>query len=124
MKKLILTAAFLVVPTLGLADAGDTRIMEVWSCTLKDGKTPDEVMAHNAKWLAFVRQASSDVQSYGLVPIVGDAGTMTFADSFPDLNAWSAVKKAMDSDEGRALMEGFDTMLECSGNRLYESTEH
>lgn len=124
MKKLILAVAMLVIPALGLAEAGDTRITEVWNCSLKDGKTADEVMAHNANWLAFVRQTNADINSYGLTPIVGDAGTFMFADSYPDLNTWSAAKKALDSDQGKALSEGFDALLECKGNRLYESTQH
>jgi len=124
MKKLALAVVFLFIPALGLADAGDTRIMEVWNCTLNEGKTAEEVAAHNAKWLAFVRQTNPDIRSYGLTPIVGTSGTFMFADSYPDLASWGAAKKAMDSDEGSALGAGFDALLKCGQNQLHESTEH
>jgi len=124
MKKLVLAIVFLAIPALGLADAGDTRIMEVWNCTINEGKTAEEVAAHNAKWLAFVRQTNPDITSYGLTPIVGETGTFIFADSYPDLASWGAAKKAMDSEAGKALSDGFDALLKCSGNHLHESTEH
>lgn len=124
MKRLLLTIVFLLAPALCLAEAGDTQVVEVWNCAIKDGKTAAEVQAHNGKWLAFVRQTSAGVDSYGMQNIVGDAGAFVFADVYPDLAAWGAVKNALDSDAGRALEQGFGELLDCTANRLYKSTQH
>jgi hypothetical protein len=124
MKKLLLAIVFLMAPALCLAEAGDTRVVEVYNCNLKDGKTAAEVEAHNATWLAFVRQTSAGVNSYGMERMVGDGADFMFADVYPDLGAWSAVKKALHSDAGQAIEQGFGDLLDCDSNRLYNSTEH
>ena len=124
MKKLLLAIVFLMAPVLCLADAGDTAVIEVFQCTINEGKTADEVAAHNAKWLAFVRQTNADINSYGMQRVVGDGATFMFADIYPDLQVWGAVKNALDSDAGKALDQGFDDLLDCTSNRLYRSTQH
>ena len=124
MRKLILAIVFLLAPALCLAEAGDTQVIEVWNCTIKEGKTVADVEAHNAKWLAFVRQASPDVNSYGMESIVGESGSFMFADIYPDLAAWGAVKKALDSEAAGDIEAGFGELLDCTSNSLYKTTEH
>lgn len=124
MKNVLIAIVFLLTPVLCLAEAGDTSVVEVWECTINDGKTADQVAAHNAKWLAFVRQTNAEINSYGLERIVGGSGPFMFADIYPDLAAWSAAKASLDSDAGRALEQGFNELLECNSNRLYKSTQH
>ena len=124
MKRLFLAIVFLMAPALCLAEAGDTRVIEVWECTLNDGKTAAEVKAHNTKWLALVRKTNAEINSYGMERIVGAGGPFMFADVYPDLQAWGAAKASLDSDEGRALEQGFSELLTCEKNRLYKSTQH
>ena len=124
MRKLLTAIVFLMIPLLGLAEAGDTRVIEVWDCTIKEGKTADEVAAHNAKWLAFVRQTNAEIDSYGMERIVGEGGSFMFADIYPDLAAWGAAKNALDSQAGSDLEAGFGELLDCDSNRLYKSTQH
>lgn len=45
-----------------------------------------------------------------------------FVDSFPSLEAWTANRKVMKSEEGKALDKEFEGIFECSGNTLHEST--
>jgi len=124
MKKLFLAIVFLMAPALGLAEAGDTRVIEIFECSLNEGKTAAEVKAHNTKWLAFVRKTNAEINSYGMERIVGEGGPFMFADVYPDLAAWGAAKASLESDEGRALEQGFGDLLTCSKNRLYKSTQH
>ena len=119
-----MAVAFLIVPVLCIADAGDKQVVEVYSCSIKDGKKIADVEAHNAKWLAFVRQTSPGISSYGMERIVGDGANFVFADIYPDLAAWSATKQALHSDAGMAIEAGFGELLDCDSNRLYYSTEH
>jgi hypothetical protein len=126
MKKIILAVVFCFTPLVGLADAGDTRVIEMWQCELKDGKEMEEVQANNTKWLAMTRKAagSDDVRSFALSTVVGDLTKFVFADSYPDMASWSAAKSAESSDEGEAIEAAFEDLMECEKNRLYKSTEH
>ena len=125
MRRMILAAIFCFTPLIGLADAGDVRIVEMWQCELKEGQKMEDVKANNTKWLALTRKeaASDDVRSYALSTVVGDQSKFVFVDTFPDLAAWSAAKSAK-SEEGKAIEATFNELMECTKNRLFESTEH
>jgi len=126
MRRMILAAIFCFTPLIGLADAGDVRIVEMWQCELKEGQKMEDVKANNTKWLALTRKeaASDDVRSYALSTVVGDLTKFVFVDTFPDMAAWSAAKSAAESDEGKAIEAAFENLMECTKNRLFESTEH
>jgi hypothetical protein len=67
---------------------------------------------------------SDDVRSYALNTVVGDLTKFVFADTYPNMAAWSAAKSAEESAEGKAIEAAFEALMECEKNRLYESTEH
>ena len=125
MRRMIIAAIFCFTPLIGLADAGDVRIVEMWQCELKEGQKMEDVKANNTKWLALTRKeaASDDVRSYALSTIVGDQSKFVFVDTFPNITAWSAAKSA-ESAEGKAIEATFNELMECTKNRLFESTEH
>jgi hypothetical protein len=120
--KTVLTAVAL---TLCAAASAETRIVEVWSCTLRDGKTMEQVMQANVKWLEFVngQVKGGGVESYAMTPIVGDVSRFTFADTFPDMTAWSAAKAALRTPAGQAAEAGIISLTDCTANSLYESTK-
>ena len=122
MKKLLLAIVFLAAPGLALAD-DHTSIVEFWKCELKDGVEMDDVKANNEKWLALTRKTAGteEVVSYMLTTVVGDQSKFLFADVFPDMKAWAAAKSAEESDEGKAIEDAFDAMMDCEDNRLYKS---
>lgn len=125
MKKFLLAIVFLMAPLACLADSGDTATVEMWQCELKEGKELDDVKANNIKWLANARKngGSEEINSYLLETVVGDQSKFLFADVFPNMAVWSAVKSA-DSPEGEAIEAVFNELADCTKNRLYESTEH
>jgi len=126
MRRIILAAIFCVTPLIGLADAGDERVVEMWQCELKDGQKMEDIQANNTKWLAMTRKeaASDDVRSYALSTVVGDLTKFIFVDTYPSMAAWSAAKSAEESAEGKAIEAAFEELMECTKNRLYNSTEH
>lgn len=126
MKKIFLAFLTCCIPFIALADNHETRIVEMWQCELKEGKEMDEVKANNTKWLAYTRKAAGtdDVRSYALNPVVGDLTHFLFVDTYPDMATWQKVKSAMDSDEGEAIEDAFNELLECTKNRLYRSEQH
>jgi hypothetical protein len=71
------------------------------------------------------KEAGSDeVRSYALRTVVGDLTKFVFADTYPNMAAWPAAKSAEESAEGKAIEAAFEDLMECTKNRLYESTEH
>jgi hypothetical protein len=126
MTRIILVVMFCFTPFMVLADAGDTRVIEMWNCELKEGKKMDDLKANNTKWLARARQMAGNdgVNSYAMSPIVGDQTGFIFVDTFTDMATWSAVKSAESSPESAAIDTAFDELMECKENRLLKSTQH
>lgn len=122
MKKLTICAAGLATLLLGMTASADS-IVETWTCKTDEGKTIDDVHAANKKWLEFVNpRIDGEVNSSVATAVVGDVTEFLFADTFPDLATWAAVKDLLDTEEGQALTESLEDVWECSGNRLWKST--
>lgn len=113
---------------LGIWATASADIREVWTCTIKEGKTMDDVRAANSRWVKFIN-ANVDgggIASHILTSVVGNAsaGSFGYVDSFPTLESWSAAKSATDgNEEGEAIDEALGEAAECSENRLYEAEE-
>ncbi len=117
-RTVILLAAFGIS---GIAVA-DTYI-EVWTCTLEDDKTIEDVQAANSKWLAYVHEnISEDIASSVVTTVVGDTSTFVFVDTYPDLDTWSNAKTRLDSDEADEIDDLFDDITDCTENSLYKVT--
>ncbi len=127
MKLLKLSLFTVVFFTWVVANAQDAeeRIVEVWTCTLNDDQTQEDVQTTNTKWVAFMNAQveGGDIQSYVLTSIVGNAEGFLYVDSFPDMRAWIAAKAASETDEGQAIDAELDVVATCSSNTLHQSTE-
>ncbi len=118
-RSVILIAAF-GLSGIAVADS----YTEVFTCTLEDEKTVEDVQAANSKWLAYVHaNVSEEITSSVVTSVVGNQEDFLFVDSYPDLETWAATKTRLDSDEAEAdgIGDLFDDILECSENRLYKS---
>lgn len=116
-------ASFFMVSS--IAVFADTRIEEVWQCTLNDGKTQKDVDVANSKWVKFVNAKikGADIRSYVATSIVGDTEVFMYVDSFPSMEAWIAVKALMKTEEGQALESELNGIAICSSNTLWSTTE-
>jgi len=123
MKKLLLAVIFLIVPGMALADNHESSVVEMWKCTLKDGKKMEDIKANNSKWVAMTRKATGndEVNSYILTTIVGSQGVFQYADIYPDMATWSKAKSAEDTEESKVIEATFEELSDCSDNRLYNS---
>lgn len=127
MKTLSTTVllSFFLISTTGFS-MPDDRIVEVWECTMKEGKTMEAIHAANTKWVAFMNaNVEGGVRSYVMAPKVGEReerGFM-FVDSFPSLQAWAAADAAIESEEGKAIQAEINALVDCSKNALYTSKE-
>ena len=123
-KKILLasvTAVFLVLS----AGASADMVSNVYSCTLKEGKTVEDAHAANAKWLKWARAtAGTDaIRSYYTTAIVGDLEGFMWVDTYPDLAAWSKVNGVDLQEANPELAGALDELADCGRNRLYNMDE-
>jgi hypothetical protein len=125
LTNLLLFAAVLVTWATVNAQEDEERIVEVWTCTLNEGQTQEDVQTSNSRWVAFMNAQveGGDIRSYVLTSIVGNTGEFLYVDSFPNMPAWSAAKAATETDEGQAIEAELNEDATCSSNTLHQSTQ-
>ena len=121
LKKILLSTVASVFLFLSAAVHAEP-VTIVWSCTLNDGYTKDDVMEINARWLKWARATggSDEITSSYVSTIVGDMGGFMWVDTFPDIATWG---KIMDDDSGEEIDAEFGEALTCSGNRMLRGEE-
>ncbi|MEX2122750.1 MAG: hypothetical protein WD795_02575 [Woeseia sp.] len=122
LTKIVLPLGVLV---LCAAANADTRTVEVWSCTVNEGHSLDDVKSGNRDWLEFVNGNvdGGGIQSYVLTPVVGALGAFMYVDSFPSMAAWIATKEALTTEEGMAVEAALAKVAACESNTLHNSEE-
>ena len=121
MKKIVLaalTTAFLVFS----AGASADMVANVYSCTLKEGKTSEDAHAINGEWLKWARAtAGTDgINSSFTTSIVGDLEGFMWVDTYEDLTAWAKVNGADMDKENPELSEALNALADCGESRLYK----
>ena len=114
-RKIILatvTSVFLLLSAVVSADP----VMLVFTCELKEGKTKEDAMAVNAKWLKWARATggSDEITSSYVSTVVGDTGGFMWVDTYPDIATWGKI-----ADADSEFDAEFDVVSDCSGNRMY-----
>ena len=106
------------------------RIVEIWTCTLNDGNSMEDIESLNARWLDLIlSEGARDVDSYRLSHLVGTmrgheptedvTSSFLFIDSFPDVASWMAAKRAEVTPEGQEIMAAYTQLNTCGTNTLY-----
>lgn len=118
---LVKTLPLITVLGISFSTYADTRIEEVWTCKVKEGKTLTDVKALNNKWVKHMNKAvkGGDIQSYVASAIVGKQGGFIFIDSFPNMESWTAKEAVLETDEGKKLVAAFGEVGKCQSNSLY-----
>ena len=124
MKKVMLSVILILGAFCLSGTAFADSVAEVYTCTLKEGKTIADAQAINTKWLAWMRaNVSEDIESTAATVLVGDSGSFLYVDIYPDVETWAAGDAALQTPEGQAAEAGFLDVMECSGNRLWRLQE-
>ncbi|NND72193.1 MAG: hypothetical protein HKN43_11520 [Rhodothermales bacterium] len=105
----------------------DDRVVEIWECTVKEGKMMEAVHEANSAWVQFMNAnvEGGDIRSYVLTPKVGEReprGFM-FIDSYPSLASWAAGDAAIETDAGKAVQAALNELLDCSENEMHMSRQ-
>ena len=104
----------------------DTRLEQVWTCTLNDGKTLEDLSAIHGKWLTWANKQAygGDIRGYVASPFVGaEFSVVLLIDSYPDLVTYAADIDAYYAAEGQALDAEYDAVSNCTSSALYTVTE-
>ncbi len=103
----------------------EDRVVVIWNCELADGKTTEDVQTANGRWVKFNNKevAGGDIRSFVATAIVGDVSGFTYLDSFPNIESWAGMQKAMASAAGRALEAELNQTATCSQSSLYNAVE-
>ena len=139
-KVALMNARFIlvavVISVIGLSAVSEAqvaegeRIVEIWTCTLNDGYSMEDIESTSNRWLDLVLSGgATDVDSYRLSHLVGTmrghepaedvTSSFLFVDSFPDVASWMAAKRAEMTPEGREIMAAFAQSNTCGTNTLY-----
>ena len=115
-RKIFLATVTSVFLLLSAAVSADP-VTVVFSCELNDGKTKEDAMAVNAKWLKWARATggSDEITSSYVSTVIGDLGGFMWVDTYPDIATWGKIADS-DSEE---LDAEFDEVSSCSSNRMY-----
>ena len=133
-SRFILVAV--VISVIGLSAVSEAqvaegeRIVEIWTCTLNDGYSMEDIESTSNRWLDLVLSGgATDVDSYRLSHLVGTmrghepaedvTSSFLFVDSFPDVASWMAAKRAEATPEGQEIMAAFTQSNTCGTNTLY-----
>ena len=130
MKKSLVAITLVVIAVCGAGAAvadhhegSKDRVVELWHCKVKDGKSMDDVKAANVKWVKHVNATvgGDDIRSYILTPVVGKRGGFMYADTFPSMEAWNGSREAMKSGDGPEIDKELEAAAECHSNTLHSS---
>ena len=127
MKSTILKFMFITISLAIAMPVHAASALQIWECTLKEGKTPQDAEAVSSAWLKAAKGLKGGEQTdvYVTWPVAADAGGGRFnfvmvMPSFADLGAFengyegSAAAKADDD---------FGDIATCSGSSLWASVK-
>lgn len=104
----------------------DSTVRVVWTCSVNDGQTMDDVRAANSAWVRFMHANVDDaITSVILTPVIGnlEAGRFIFADDFPSYDVWNQAREASATDDGEAIDAAINEAAICENSSLYSAEE-
>ncbi len=108
-----------------LSFAAEPRVDMVWTCTLNEGHTFEELNAVHGKWIAWANKQSygGDIQGAVAQSMVASEFVVVIIDSYPDITTLAADWEAYyNSEQGQALEAEYDEVSTCTSNALYSVT--
>ena len=105
----------------------DSRIVQVWSCTLKEGKTVEDLQSIHAKWKTWANKQSygGGIEARVASPIVSaDMGAVLAIDVYPTMEAYAGdINAFYRTKEGQSLLDEYNEVAVCDSNALYSETD-
>jgi hypothetical protein len=111
-----------VLLTISLSANADPRVDQVWTCTLNDGHTVEELNAVHGRWIAWANKQpyGGDIGGAIAASLVSSNFVVILIDSYPDMATLAADWEAYySSKEGQALDAEYEELSTCTSNALY-----
>ena len=126
-RKVFCLSAFFMLLIASVSASSATRVVQVWSCTLKEGKSVEDFQSIHAKWKAWANKQSygGGIEARIATPIVSsNMGTVLAIDVYPTMEAYAGdVKAFYGSKQGQSLLEEYNEAASCSSNALYSESD-
>ncbi len=106
--------------------AAEPRVNQVWTCTLNEGHTIEELNAVQGKWIEWANKQDygGDIQGAVAQSLVASEFVVIIIDSYPDMATFGADGDAYaNSEEGQALDAEYNEVSTCTSNALYAVTD-
>lgn len=120
MIRMILTVMLLGTFTCASAD-----VVQIWECTLHDGKSGADLEKASSAWLAAARsmQGGSELKVYHEFPLAANAGQggFNFVLVAPDAATWGAFWNNYGGSAASKADADWDDVADCSGSSLWNS---
>ncbi len=120
-------SAVFVLLVASVSANSDSRVVQVWSCTLKEGKTVENLQSIHAKWKTWANKQSygGGIEARVATPVVSsNMGAVLAIDVYPTMDAYAGdVKAFYGSKEGQSLLNEYNEVAVCNSNALYTETD-
>ena len=121
MKTMMETIlALSVFASCSVAHAG---VVQVWYCTLNEGKTVEEVTEASSDWIAAAKtvKGGDKLEIYHEFPLAADAetGRFNFIMIAPDARTWGDFMDGYRNSEARKADDDWGEVATCSGGALW-----
>ena len=125
-KRSLVTSAVLSMILLAGSAFADS-VVQVWHCTLNDGKSGDDVIVVSEAWLkaAKTMEGGAGLEVYIEFPIAATpgAGGFNFVLVAADAKTWGLFMNDYDDSPAAKADETWDEVADCSGSDLWQSIE-
>jgi len=120
MKKVLLG-----ILVLGFTASANAEVVQVWKCTLADGKTGAELETASSAWLAVAKsmKGGADLKAYHEFPLAAQAGQggFNFVLIAPDAATWGEFSDNYDDSAAAKADADWNKVATCSGSSLWNS---
>ena len=123
MIKVLFAILLMAVTTVVQASS----VLQIWSCTLNDGKTGADATAVSEAWLKAARsmKGGDQLKVFLDVPIAAEVGgdSFDFVLQAANLETWGVFNDGYADSPAQKADEDFSIVAECGGSSLWESSE-
>ncbi len=120
-----ITRILLVALFAGSMSLANAAAVQVWKCSLNDGKTIDDLKGVSSAWLAATKSMAGgeEVEAFYNFPVAANTGGggFNFVMITPDFEAWGKQTEAYPGSAAEKADEAWGEVAECKGSSLWAS---
>ena len=123
MKKIVCAVAGVLC---AVAASADDAVLQVWTCTLNEGHTLEELIDVHEKWVKWAsdQPGGEDVEGSILTSVISEnVDSVLIVDSWASPSDMTASWKAYMDTVGEDMEAAYDEVSTCSSNSLWYARE-